>query len=333
MGKTWKLLNSINSTAKRYVVCSDDDPTIDEYRKLFGKDTVVVFSKEEAERTTGMDLMDCYYGEHNNKKGTVWARNIQYKLARQLGYRWFMMFDDDYITYHIKNVFKDKRGWEYLDSRCDFFDDTYDKFCLKMFDVLNSTPWLYTVASPQAADYTGGVTSQFVKNEYKFKAMNVFWFDCEKEMRFYGRLNDDVSSYVLNGSRGELSLTMFGPEIRQLPTQQTAGGMTDIYKYFGTYMKSLYSSMIFPSGVYLNIYGGHHYTMRIHHMISWKHTIPKIIDEKFCKGKPLDYITECIHDNIKIDENFNVIPEEKIDFSSIELVEGFEPENSLEKFF
>ena len=337
--KTWRLLERLNSSAKKYIVCSDDDSTLQKYKDMYGEETVIVFNKEECERSTHFDLMDCYHGEHNNKAGAVWARNMQYKLARKLGYRWFMMFDDDYISFHIRNVFKSKTGKKYNDAKCDFYGHTFDEYCLKMFDVLNSSPWLYALGSPQGGDYVASPDNDrktgFVNEEYKFKAMNVFWFDCEKEIRFYGRTNEDCTAYVLNGSRGELSLTMHGPQIRQVPTQLKKGGMTDIYKYFGTYTKSLYSSMALPSGVYVNVVGGTknmNKSIRIHHLVKWNNTVPKIIDDKYCKGKPSDYLTECIRDDIQIDDNGDVIEIKNDSFIDSELVENFNAENNLEMF-
>ena len=60
---TWAILDEVNSHAKRVVVLSDDDPTIREYRKTFGDDSIFVFSKEEAEKRYDMDLVDCYWGK------------------------------------------------------------------------------------------------------------------------------------------------------------------------------------------------------------------------------------------------------------------------------
>ena len=311
---TWNVLNKTNSKARRVIVLSDDDPAISEYKDLFGKDSVFVFNKIKTEQDYDLDLIDCYWGKSLSRKATVWARNEQFRIARALGYRWFMVLDDDYreIIMRHKMVRSDD-GTEFfptfkelLFTPADEHGSIFDKCCVKYFKMLNSAPWLDATAFSQCGDFVGGINSILVKIPYRWKAMNVFFCDTEKEYRYYGRFNDDVNAYVLNGKRGRLSLTLNMPSINQEPTQGSKEGMTDIYKTFGTYVKSLTSAVVCPSSVSVSCMGTA--VQRVHHLIEWSKACPLVVDESWCRERPLDYKTECMTNNV-----FN--PAEKRKFS------------------
>lgn len=300
---TWGLLDTVNSHARRVVVLSDDDKTVPEYRKIYGDDSIFIFNKEEAEKRYDMDLVDCYWGKSLSRKATVWARNEQFRIARELGYRWFIVLDDDYVDVVMRRAMISRKTNDVffpriraaLFAREDKPElSVFDECCLKYFNLLESAPWMYITAFSQIGDFIGGVSSVMARYSYRWKAMNVFFGDTRKEYRYYGRFNDDVNAYILNGKRGQLSLTLDMPSIDQTPTQQASGGITDMYKMFGTYVKSIPSAVICPSSVAVSCMGSS--CPRVHHSVEWSLTCPLVVDSSFCKGIPLDYSTECMND-------------------------------------
>jgi hypothetical protein len=98
---------------------------------------------------------------------------------------------------------------------------------------------------------------------------------------FFSRLNEDVNTYLSHGMRGGVFLTIPEVYVQQATTQATAGGMSDAYMASGTYVKSFYSVMQFPSFVKATFQWQ---LGRIHHKISWNNAIPKILDD--CHKKP-----------------------------------------------
>ena len=101
----------------------------------------------------------------------------------------------------------------------------------------------------------------------------------------FGRMNEDVNTYVTEGRRGKLFFTVLQAKIVQMQTQTNAGGMSDLYIDSGTYAKSFYTVMYAPSCVKVGTMGDHrspHY--RIHHKINWNVTAPKILREQWKKG-------------------------------------------------
>lgn len=98
---------------------------------------------------------------------------------------------------------------------------------------------------------------------------------------FHMRMNDDITTSLINGMRGKLYYTYMPVMVYVDPTQVQHGGMTDIYKKNGTYRKSFYSVMCCPSCVKVSAMGITEY--RIHHEISWNNAVPKLLSERWCK--------------------------------------------------
>ena len=89
-------------------------------------------------------------------------------------------------------------------------------------------------------------------------------------------MNEDVNTYLELGKKGDIFFSIPEVALNQKQTQSNAGGMSDAYLESGTYVKSFYSVIINPSfakATYLPRMN------RIHHKISWKNAIPKILDE------------------------------------------------------
>jgi hypothetical protein len=87
---TLRTLNKANYTGKYYIIVGDDDPCLSEYKETYG-DILKVFNKDEIAKE--FDL----YDNGGSNKCIVYARNYCFKLAKELGLKYFAQFDDDYI--------------------------------------------------------------------------------------------------------------------------------------------------------------------------------------------------------------------------------------------
>lgn len=94
-------------------------------------------------------------------------------------------------------------------------------------------------------------------------------------------MNDDVNTYLLEGSRGKLFMTIADISVRQTVTQKNNGGLTEMYQENGTYVKSFFSVITNPSCVKIGEMGQFH--KRIHHSVKWENAVPNIISEKYKK--------------------------------------------------
>ena len=269
---TYDTLMKSGYTGKVYIVIDDEDKTADGYRKRFG-DKVLQFCKAEwAEKTDEGD-------NFQHRKAIVYARNACWDLAKQVGCRYFVQFDDDYTAFFMRY---DSQG-NYVSGMIHRNIDDVLNVMRDFFEVSNAS----AIAMSQGGDHIGGDPDNSGKKQsLSRKCMNSWFCDTEKPIQFFGHMNEDVSAYVTYGHRGQLFFTAHQAMLVQKPTQTTPGGMSDLYLTSGTYQKSFYTVMANPSCVQIGAMGdprGSGY--RIHHKINWHKAVPKIIDEKHRKAR------------------------------------------------
>jgi hypothetical protein len=256
--KTLKLLRARGYTKKVYFVLDDEDKTIDEYIKNFGKENVVVFNKRKI-----ADLTD-EGNNFDNRKTTTHARNACFDLAKDLGYEYFIVLDDDYYSLGYRYM-EGERKINNLDKVFELVLEYYKKIDCK------------SLAFSQGGDHIGG----FSGIKLKRKCMNSFICSIHRRFWFVGQLNEDVNTYVTLGSRGDLFLTYTNLNLSQGDTQSTKGGMSDAYNLSGTYVKSFYTIMYHPSGTKIKMMNTKF--PRIHHQIKWNNTTPMIVSNQYKK--------------------------------------------------
>jgi hypothetical protein len=261
---TFKSLRRQGYTGPIYLVIDSEDETADQYRDKFGTDKVIVFDKNDIADT--FDIGD----SRQDHASVIYARNAAYKIAEDLGLDYFIELDDDYTSFMYRFPWKGKLG----SKQIRYLDRIFDA----MVDLLEDTGAM-SVAMSQGGDHIGGIDGTNFYKGLTRKVMNSFVFRTDRPVEFVGRMNDDVNTYVTKGSRGDLFFTAMQIQLCQLATQSNEGGLTDMYIDAGTYVKSFYTVMMHPSSVKIGTMGNIH--RRYHHMISWDHTVPKIISDKY----------------------------------------------------
>jgi hypothetical protein len=262
---TLSSLNRRGWEGNTYFICSDDDDTLDEYQELYG-DKVIVFNKDEVQKELGYDTYD-----NNDKRVIIHARNFCFKAAKDLGYRYFLQFDDDYTTFEYKLDYRDDFKYGQVKNITPIFKSYLEYY--------KSVPAI-TIAMAQNGDFIGGNNGKFHNSlGRRRKAMNSFFCDTERPFQFVGRVNEDVNTYTTLQNRGELFLTIPYVSLLQKQTQTNSGGMTEQYQNMGgTYVKSFYTIIGGPSYTKIKMLGN-----RLHHNIKWKNAVPQIIREEHKK--------------------------------------------------
>jgi hypothetical protein len=262
---TIKTLRDQGYTGKIYLICSDDDKSINSYKEKYGED-VIIFSKNDYKGS--FDIGDNF----NDDRVVVYARNANFDIAKNLGYKYFLMLDDDYTDFRYK-----------YDGELNFINmkkiknlDVIFNFILNFYKTI---PCL-SIAFAQGGDYIGGKYSAG-NISIKRKIMNSFFCSTDRPFKFIGRINEDVNTYVTLGNVGKLVFQTNQIALQQKITQSNSGGLTEFYLDGGTYIKSFYTVIYSPSNVKINTMGNKN--KRLHHSISWKNTTPYIIDEKYKK--------------------------------------------------
>jgi len=267
--KTMATLKECGYTGKLYLVVDDEDKTLDKYIANFGKDRVVVFNKKEM-----ADQVD--EGNNFDERRTIThARNACFKIAKDLGIKYFMELDDDYISFEYRYV-----------SRCG------EKLKVHYVSNLDAVLGLYlefykatgfsSMAFAQGGDFIGGVENKYAtKKPLIRKCMNSFICSTDRPFQFIGAMNEDVNTYVTLGSRGVLFGTIPMISLVQTATQSQKHGITDMYLRFGTYCKAFTTVMMHPSSVRISMMNTSN--PRIHHLIKWQNTTPMIVSEQYRK--------------------------------------------------
>lgn len=282
--KTLTTLKKAGYTGKFWLIVDDEDKTLDKYIANFGKDKIIVFNKKE--------IADTIDEGHNfdERKTIIYARNASFKIAKELGLKYFMQLDDDYISFEYRYI--SKCGERLLLHRITNLDD----ILLKYLSFYKETTFS-SIAFAQGGDFIGGVENRYAREKPLIrKCMNSFICSTEREFKFVGALNEDVCTYTTLGSRGYLFGTIPMVSLVQTATQSQKDGITDLYLKFGTYCKSFTAVMMQPSSVKISMLNSGN--SRIHHLIKWANTTPCIVSENLIKKVDVDKKTTNI-DTIK----------------------------------
>ncbi len=265
---TLRTLKKCGYTGPLFIVCDNEDKTVEQYRANYGAEKVIVFDKlAYAEKVDSCD-------NFQNRRTTTHARNACFDIAAEKSFEFFLVLDDDYTE--LKHNF-DLSG-NFHRSVVRKADMLFDAFC-EFLDVDERTASLCFI---QGGDLIGGENSGVTK-AFPFKrreAMNSFFCKTSRRFWFFSRLNEDVNTYLSLGSRGVLFFSVPQIALNQLQTQSTSGGMSEAYLASGTYVKSFYTVMIHPSfaKVKVPLSNKTKTIRRIHHEISWNNAVPKILD-------------------------------------------------------
>lgn len=258
---TLKTLQRLKVTAPIYLVCSDDDKRLGEYQAIYG-DMVIVFNKDEAVKQCNIDLMF----NSDYKKAVVFARHYVFKIAEKIGFKYFIVLDDDYQNFYVAD-FKNKKWSSGKLNLQAIFQNCIDFYAKNKI--------LLGFSLSQGGDFIGGIEAK--KQRVKRKAMNSFFCDTARPLNFKGLINEDTNFYVDDGAKFGVTMQIHNIKLNQQETQRNGGGMTDIYIDNGTYIKSLYSVLLAPSAVKIILMGENY--KRLHHKINYNAICPKILRE------------------------------------------------------
>lgn len=253
-------------TGPVFLVIDDEDATADKYYKDYGEQ-VIMFSKGEIAQT--FDEGDNF----DDRRTITYARNACFPIAEKLGFTYFIELDDDYVDFRYKQnaqgVFINKQDIASLDNVFELLVNFFKKTSA------------ISIAFAQGGDFLGGKDGNAHARPQFRKCMNSFICSVERPFNWFGRFNEDVNTYTLRGLRGELFLTIPNVALQQKASQSNSGGITELYKNFGTYVKSFMTVMYAPSCTSVKMMISRH--PRLHHSISWKNAVPCIISEQYKK--------------------------------------------------
>lgn len=262
---THRALRDGGYTGKIYIVIDNEDDQEDLYREKFG-DMVIQFDKRDYVAKTDLGDLD------DDRRIGVFARNFIQDEAKRLGYKFHLQLDDDVHGFGYRFV----QDGKLRSVKCNHLDEVFSG----MVELMKETP-ITSLSFVLSSYYLGGAENKNFDKGMIQKTMTTFLMRADDVQYFNMRMNDDITTSLINGMRGKLYYTYMPVMVYVDATQVQHGGMTEIYQKNGTYRKSFYSVMCCPSCVKVSAMGITEY--RIHHEIKWNYAVPKLLSPRWSK--------------------------------------------------
>lgn len=216
-----------------FILCDNEDKTLEEYKNNYGEQ-VLVFDKNEW--VSKSDPMDNF----QSKKTVLYARNAVFQIAKDMGYDYFAMVDDDVTGLSFRY---EKDGKLIGKPVKDF-----DKVSSAILEAMDNTGTDFFSFGLDKI-YIGGLAN----GQYQKKIIDkvyCFVFCRTEQQHFYkGVMNEDEIHNILSMSVGTLVKTTTLIQIQTKPIgRDTVGGNAETYNENGyySYVRNFYPIIAFP---------------------------------------------------------------------------------------
>lgn len=216
-----------------FLVCDNEDKTLKEYQRNYGEQVIVFDKKEWVSKSDPMD-------NFQSKNSVLYARNAVFEIAKDMGYDFFVMVDDDVTGLSFryekdgKLVGKPVKDFNKVSSVIlETMDDTGTDFFSFGMDKI----------------YIGGLSN----GQYRKKIIDkvyCFIFCRTEQQHFYkGIMNEDEINNILSMSVGKLAKSLTAIQINYKPIgRDNIGGNAETYNENGyySYVRNFYPIIAFP---------------------------------------------------------------------------------------
>ncbi len=232
---TLNLLKELGYTGK-YMLVIDDTDNVKAYVDNYGSDKVVVFSKEYyfSIADTGLSKSERVL------KFPQYARMAIEDIAKELGYQFFMVFDDDLTNIRIRY---DKNGVLKSQSTKGIINEVFSK-CIDFIDTAN----IACASFGWGNSYRSGV-----KALYDYTSRNRM---CAETFIRNGKFDVDWRPLMIHDLLTSISCNMQGQVWMQLLNIQIDikvsegkcdGGSAEVYRSFNKFRRVCFPLMMYPS--------------------------------------------------------------------------------------
>ena len=215
-----------------FLLCDNEDKTLKEYQKNYGE-KVLVFDKNEW--VSKSDPMDNF----QSKKSVLYARNAVFQIAKDMGYDYFAMVDDDVTGLS----FRYEKDGKLVGKAVKDFDKVSSVILEAMY---NTGTDFFSFGLDKI--YIGGLAN----GQYQKKIIDkvyCFVFCRTEQQHFYkGIMNEDEIHNILSMSVGTLVKTTTLIQIQTKPIgRDSVGGNAETYNENGyySYVRNFYPIIAF----------------------------------------------------------------------------------------
>ena len=211
--KTYEALLENNYTGDWFVVVDDLDEEMNRYISNFGESKVIVFDKKKYAYSVD------YMTNNGKLNSVVYARNAVYDIAEEMGYKNFIVMDDDITNIKVRYVEEGTLKGKDIKNFDRFFD-----LMFRYSDEVKAE----SLSIGMQGDFIGGMNNKVVKSGYQRRCFGLFFLNTERRVEFKGLANEDLNASLLAGSVGGIWMSILKAQLFTVDSGQD-GGMTDFY--------------------------------------------------------------------------------------------------------
>ena len=262
---TANTLIDLNYKGEWYLVCGDNDETVDDYIENYGKDKVIIFDfDDEYEKNIFND---------NFKKGTVPsgatpAHNACINISNKRGEKRHWQLDDDISSFQIRNP-KNRRNVKVNGRTLEKYTSLVSEFAYKTnLGNVGFVPTAHSFPENMLRKLPLVYNMHNLSSEYD----KCFWWR--------GRLFEDYTLSIDTYFRKQLQFAFQFINFNMPKTETLEGGNTEYFQKVGLERKASYGVLIAPNAVRLSYDYG-----RYHHHVKWNRLKPMLLHEKWQRKK------------------------------------------------
>lgn len=231
--KTYDYLIENGCTYPIHIVCDNLDITLADYKQNYGE-KILVFDKEKEYLKT--DTIT----NIKEMRTPVYARNKCREFAKELGYKYYSIFDDDIETFHIRYE-KDGQLKSLLVEDLDFIFTKTIEF-LKNNNIAG-------LSYPNLHFYIGGLNNVKYQDKLYPGLYGAMFLKTDEKIEFKGIINEDLNTTIHYNEVGKPLLMIMDLCFSTCKRGSNKGGLQNTYEENGEYVKAFYSLIPNPSRI------------------------------------------------------------------------------------
>ena len=260
--KTLKYILDAGYSGVWYIVVDDSDPTIEQYKNLYGSDHILIFNKLEMSKITDTPV---YPLELNF---AVYARNAIEQFAVKLNYSAFIMLDDDIKGFSLRYVEDNKlknRGLVH----------NIDEVFNYIIDYILESDIACASSSYNNIYWTGveGLKENLLKDMLR-TPIEAYFRNTKFKVNWLNLMGEDLVTGIKYGRDGQVWIMLPILQVVMPPCLKmtTEGGHTDTYRKYSPLGLNIFFKIWTPNCFNVSLHGDNWY-----HSIKKDFAVPKIV--------------------------------------------------------
>lgn len=227
---TLRTLKQLGITKHVYLIVDDEDEQKETYIEEYGKQ-VIIFDKEKEEQQT--DTLD----NTGTRSVVLFARNVAIRTAKEKGYEYVVILDDDITEFSYRYVKGNKFTQKKVKQKQIF------SVMLEYMQKAN----LDIISFGNNLDYIGGQNGLYKQGIVR-KANNIFIMKTNTDITFKSRFDEDTVTCYSYNKQGKLifDVPLIMVKAKDTGKAKSIGGMKEAYDSMSEYLKVFYSMICMP---------------------------------------------------------------------------------------